>query len=357
MNEWCAKVVPFVEHLQKKKKYLMETLHDLLCEDLYVALPESKPLAVRESGQRSRRGLGAVLLSAVPGLITLAVESLSSFIKGKQQRGIDDAVVAVGRDQKATQNRLQQYSNDFLMYGKYNVETLTNVINTVNSLHRKQTQLERAFENTQLGPVVNLMDAMTFNIYLQMYLRLTEEEHVNQYEQLTQASKDLLKGIATLSQGQLQQELFPDRRLRLVIHEVEIIVKKQYPDYELAAQHISHYRDMKLVTFSVDKEAHALIVTFPVFIKDYRKPSLSMFEIETVPVPILDKNKNADSYGRVIIHKNYIAVGADYYIQLHMTELVMCKSIRYTYYCEELFVVKHKSKHSCVSAIFFYLGP
>ena len=107
MNEWCAKVVPFVEHLQKKKKYLMESLHDLLCEDLYAALPELKPLAVTKSGQRSCRGLGAVLLSAVPGLITLAVESLSSFIKGKQQKRIDDAVVAMRRDQKATQNRLQ----------------------------------------------------------------------------------------------------------------------------------------------------------------------------------------------------------------------------------------------------------
>ena len=138
--------------------------------------------------------------------------------------------------------------------------------------------------------------------------------------------------MVTLSQGQLPRELFPDRRLRLIPCEV------QYPDYELAAQHIPHYRDMKLVTFAVDQEARALIVAFPVFIKDYRKPSLSVFEKETVPVP-----KHADSYS---IHKSYIAVGADYYIQLGMTELVMCKSIRYAYYCEELFVVKHKSKHS-----------
>ena len=35
----------------------------------------------------------------------------------------------------------------------------------------------------------------------------------------------------------------------------------------------------------------------------------------------------------------------------------MCKSIRHTYYCEELFVVKHKSRHSCASAIFYDLGP
>ena len=35
----------------------------------------------------------------------------------------------------------------------------------------------------------------------------------------------------------------------------------------------------------------------------------------------------------------------------------MCKNIRQIYYCEELFVIKHKSRHSCVSAIFYNLGP
>ena len=58
----------------------------------------------------------------------------------------------------------------------------------------------------------------------------------------------------------------------------------------------------------------------------------------------------------MVIEKPYLAAGKDYYIQLRMTELAMCKDIRYIYYCEELFVVKHKSKHSCASAIFYNLG-
>ena len=33
----------------------------------------------------------------------------------------------------------------------------------------------------------------------------------------------------------------------------------------------------------------------------------------------------------------------------------MCKQIRYTYYCKELFLIKHKTKHSCESAIFYNL--
>ena len=66
-----------------------------------------------------------------------------------------------------------------------------------------------------------------------------------------------------------------------------------------------------------------------------------MYEIESVSIPIPDKNTKANSYFQIRIQKPYIAVGEDYYIQLCMTELIMCKSIRYTYYCEELFVVKH----------------
>ena len=34
----------------------------------------------------------------------------------------------------------------------------------------------------------------------------------------------------------------------------------------------------------------------------------------------------------------------------------MCKRIAYEFYCEERFVVKHKSKYSCESAIYFDLG-
>ena len=74
-------------------------------------------------------------------------------------------------------------------------------------------------------------------------------------------------------------------------------------------------------------------------------------------VPILDKNVKANSYSQVRIEKSYIAAGTDYYTQLRISELLMCKSIRHIYYCEELFVIKHKSRHSCVSAIFYNLQP
>ena len=201
------------------------------------------------------------------------------------------------------------------------------------------------------------MDTVNYNFEVMTYMKNVREEHVVTYREAVKAARDFLDGIAIVTQGRLPRSLISDNQLREILGTVDAMVKGNYPDYVLTAKHISHYRDMKMVTFSVDQQAHSLIVTFPAFIKNYKQPPLSLHEVETVPVPIIDKNVKANSYSQVRIEKSYIAAGTDYYIQLRISELLMCKSIRHIYYYEELFVIKHKSRHSCVSAIFYNLGP
>ena len=133
VKEWCARAIPYIEYLKEQENYYIEKVHELLCDDLYAALPELKLMS---GPPRTRRGIGALILSAIPGLITLAVESVSSWIKGKQQKRVDEAVSTMRAESQVDQNKLRQYSNDFLMYGKYNVDTLQNVIDTVNAMHR-----------------------------------------------------------------------------------------------------------------------------------------------------------------------------------------------------------------------------
>ena len=43
------------------------------------------------------------------------------------------------------------------------------------------------------------------------------------------------------------------------------------------------------------------------------------------------------------------------YINVRQQELATCKRIGYEFYCEELFIVRHKSIHSCESLIYFDL--
>ena len=113
---------------------------------------------------------------------------------------------------------------------------------------------------------------------------------------------------------------------------------------------------MKLVTFGRDNKRN-LIVQFPVFMQPYTQNRLIMYQIETVPVPILDQNEKAQSYTQLKIDKPYKTLDIDTYITLRTQELHTCKKIGYEYYCEELFVVKTKTRYSCASAISFNLGP
>ena len=56
-KEWHARAIPYIEYLQQQEKYYIERVHNLLCEDLYSALPKLKLISVPSKMERSRRGV------------------------------------------------------------------------------------------------------------------------------------------------------------------------------------------------------------------------------------------------------------------------------------------------------------
>ena len=148
--------------------------------------------------------------------------------------------------------------------------------------------------------------------------------------------------------------MFPPLVLDNITTNALHMVCKTHPDNALAIKHVTEYYDMKLATFGLDSEGN-MVVAFPVFVKDHSSEPKTLYEIETVKVPIPNHNEEANSYSEVKNSKTYLAINSNYYIQLCIQELHMCKQICHTYYCEELFLMKHKTKHSCESAIFYNL--
>ena len=84
--------------------------------------------------KREKRVIGAIFTSVLPGLIILAVERFTSWIKGKQQRRINKAVDTMRKTESEVKNTLSQYQDDFLMFGKYSVQSLKSATDTLNSL-------------------------------------------------------------------------------------------------------------------------------------------------------------------------------------------------------------------------------
>ena len=164
-----------------------------------------------------------------------------------------------------------------------------------------------------------------------------------------------VSAIRVLVKGYLPNTLITLAKLQNILLEVKNTLQATNPGYDLVIDRLHLYYDMPLITFGIDKNMN-LIIQFPIFVQPYRQKPLILYQLEMVPIPILDQNIKAQSYTHLQIKKPYIALNSEIYISLRQQELRSCKRIGYEFYCEELFIVKHKSSYSCESAIYFNLS-
>ena len=103
------------------------------------------------------------------------------------------------------------------------------------------------------------------------------------------------KAIRILSKDYLPISLLPPSKLEKSLSEVKVALSKTNKNYDLVLTRLYLYYDMKLVTFGIDENRNP-IVQFPVFVQPFTQRRLVMYQIKTVPIPILDRNDQAQSY-------------------------------------------------------------
>ena len=287
-----------------------------------------------------RIAAGAILSAVLPAvgkLATLAVEELGSYLQKKRNNALTKALQLLDQDLQQTRNMMHQLEKDFLLYGEYDVNSTQSIINLLGNLNGSTDSLEGWLLYNSKDIAKDMIDTVTgpvlYSHLTQLYIQSLREKYIRLYEALVTEVKLLLRSIAILSKGYLPPQLFPPTSLVEISQRAITMIKQRNPDYVLALPHITDYYNMRLVTFGLDDQGR-LVVCFPIFIKDFKKEPMTQYQLETVKVPIKDQNVHADSYTEVAVTKPYLASNRDYYIQLVLPEVVMCKKIRRTHYCE-----------------------
>ena len=246
-----------------------------------------------------------------------------------------------------------------IMYGKYNSDTLTSLIDMVHRMYNLTSLKERLFVGRVnewiKQQLTHYNDEHSYSITTLLFLRTLNEKYVRMYERFINELKSYSKATCVLSKDYLPISLIHPSKLETILQQVKAALAKNDKNYDLVLNRLYLYYDMKLVTFGIDQDKN-LIIQFPVFVALYTQASLTLYQIETVPVPILDMNNKAQPYKQLKIDKPYIALNDETYISLRSQELNTCKKIGYEYFCEELFVVKSILKFSCASAVYFNLN-
>ena len=194
---------------------------------------------------RHKRGaiLASILGSVASSVICLAYEGISSFLHHKRHKALHKAVAVMDKKTNIQHNRIHHLEDTMIMYGVYNSDTLTDLIDTVHRMQNFTTWNEKTFT----GRLHNWMELYSqdegicnYAINLVLFLTTVREKYVKMYERFIEELKLYSKAIRILSKGYLPISLLLSSKSEKILKEVRLAIAKSNKDYDLVLTRLIH---------------------------------------------------------------------------------------------------------------------
>ena len=150
--------------------------------------------------------------------------------------------------------------------------------------------------------LADIHNEFDYSIDAILFLTTVKEKYVRMYKKFIAKLRSYSKAIRILSKGYLPTTLITPSKLEAILKQVQIAIAKTHQDYKVVLNRLYLYYNMKLVMFCIDNQKN-LIIQFPVFVQPYMQTKLTLYQVETVPVPIVDANNKIQSYTQLKIEK------------------------------------------------------
>ena len=131
--------MPYIRLYQKQVQYYNHTAYNILQNVINLILP------TLNEPNRKKRFLSALLGTVASKIIGLTFEGILSFLHHKRHRALNKAIKQINERQNIEHNRIYLLEDTMIMYGKYNSDTLTNLIDMVHRMHNLTSLKERLY--------------------------------------------------------------------------------------------------------------------------------------------------------------------------------------------------------------------
>ena len=188
--------------------------------------------------------------------------------------------------------------------------------------------------------------------YLTIQVGTLQKIH-RQYIRYESALDDMLIDIENLNSGYLTHHILDPQVLTKYLEIIEDDLEETAPEYEPVFTSVYQYCGNSLASFT--NTIDDLLLQLPILIKLKVQAPMSLFIIETVPVPldaetyIGDKRENT----QIIQETKYIALTDKNYVSLTQVQISLCAKIGFMYYCEYAHLLKKRTEHACMSTIYY----
>ena len=137
---------------------------------------------------------------------------------------------------------------------------------------------------------------------------------------------------------------------------IEDDLGEKAPEFEPVFTNVYQYYGNSLISFT--NTIDDLLLQLPILIKLKVQVSMSLFSIESAPVPLDAETYLGEKreYTQIIPETELIALTKNNCIPLMQAQISLCAKIGYMYYCEYAHLLKKCMEHTCMSAIYYDQG-
>ena len=211
----------------------------------------------------------------------------------------------------------------------------------------------RLFRQTHKTFQIHHLALLMVKDYITILVATLQRIH-RQYVRYESALDDTL--IEHLNSDYLTHCILDPKILAQYLEAVEDNLEETAPAFEPVFTNVYQYYGNSLISFTniIDD----LLLQLPILIKLKVQVPKSLFSIETAPVQLDAETYLGEKreYTQIIPETELIALTENNYIPLTQAQISLCAKIGYMYYCEYAHLLKKRTEHTCMSAIYYDQG-
>ena len=187
------------------------------------------------------------------------------------------------------------------------------------------------------------------------------ERYLALHERVKSKLDNILDALDNLSNNLLCHSVVKPSVLKRMIEHVKQQLAEKYTNYELVITEVHDYYNLPISSF--DYVDGILGVFVPLFIRPNLQEPMYVYNVKTIPVPyhinseMIDEMESEKAYTQIIPDTEMVAMNRDTYINVDQSELKQCIKFSVMYFCEQTFLMKHTSEHTCETAIYHEQNP
>ena len=363
----CTNVWPAIQTAIKKVHDLRYEIDQIYEKEFPAIIPNYKVGPIKEPQQLNKSPIISRKKRFIADIIGLGIQAFSVISQHRKQSKLQKSMKHLKHRKDVLDNKIEALEDDMISITKetfkeldylkreleltgYNIEVLTTQIKRVE--YELSRHMERIMDNS---------NAILFLSGTISVLLSEMERYLALHESVKSELGHILDALDNLSNNLLSHSVVRPSVLKGILEHVKQQLAEKYTNYKLVITVVHDYYNIPVSSF--DYIDGILGVFVPLFIRPSLQGLMYIYNVKTIQVPycinseMVDETENENAYTQIIPDIEMVAMSRDTYINVDQSELKQCIKFSVMYFCQQTFLMKHTSEHTCETAIYHEQSP